>query len=116
MPELPEVETMRRGIVSIEGSTIRNVVRPPCSCRPIEIKPRIDAFARRVKGKTVDHVGRIGKRVAVRLNNEDTIVFEPRMTGLVLVAVGIGVSPPPSPHEGILNVPTRVRQLPAEVL
>ena len=42
MPELPEVETMRRGVLAIEGATIEAAQRTPCSKRPISIKPRID--------------------------------------------------------------------------
>ncbi len=86
MPELPEVETMRRGIRGIVGSTIADVYRCACKLKPIEVSPRIDVFRRRVTKQPVVAVDRIGKRVVVRLANGLAIVFEPRMTGLVLVA------------------------------
>jgi formamidopyrimidine-DNA glycosylase len=86
MPELPEVETMRRGILGIVGSRIDHVERVACRRRPIAITPRIDHFRRRAVGRTVCDVGRIGKRVVVHLDSGDAIVLEPRMTGLVLVA------------------------------
>lgn len=86
MPELPEVETMRRGILGIVGSTIVDVERVPCRRRPITIAPRIDYFLRRVKNRTIRDVGRVGKRVVVHLDSGDAIVLEPRMTGLVLLA------------------------------
>jgi formamidopyrimidine-DNA glycosylase len=86
MPELPEVETMRRGILGIVGSTIVDVERVPCRRRPITITPRIDYFRRRVKNRTIRDVGRVGKRVVVQLDSGDAIVLEPRMTGLVLLA------------------------------
>jgi formamidopyrimidine-DNA glycosylase len=86
MPELPEVETMRRGILGIVGSRVEDVERVACRRRPIEIAPRIDRFRRRVVGRTVADVGRVGKRVVVHLDSRDAIVLEPRMTGLVLVA------------------------------
>ncbi len=86
MPELPEVETMRRGILGIVGSRIKDVERVACRRRPIAIVPRIDRFRRRVVGCRVADVGRIGKRVVVHLDSGDAIVVEPRMTGLVLVA------------------------------
>lgn len=86
MPELPEVETMRRGILGIEGSQIADVERCACKLKRILIRPRIDVFRRRAVGRTVEKVDRIGKRVVVRLDNGDAIIFEPRMTGLVLVA------------------------------
>lgn len=93
MPELPEVETMRRGILGIVGSTIRDVERAACSRRPIAIRPRIDAFRRRAVGRAIAAVDRIGKRVVVRLDSGDAIVLEPRMTGLILVA-----DPPTTEH------------------
>ena len=86
MPELPEVETMRRGILGIVGARIRDVERVACRRRPIAIAPRIDRFRRRAVGRTIREVGRVGKRVVVRLDSGDAIVLEPRMTGLVLVA------------------------------
>ncbi len=86
MPELPEVETMRRGVLPIVGSRIDKAERPPCKCRPIVFQPRIDAFDRRVRGKTISGVGRRGKRVMIELEDRQVIVLEPRMTGLVLLA------------------------------
>src|SRR3954471_395738 len=85
MPELPEVETMRRGILGIVVPRVSDVERVACRRRPIEIAPRIDRFRRRVAGCFVTDVGRIGKRVVVHLDSRDAIVLEPRMTGLVLV-------------------------------
>ena len=87
MPELPEVETMRRGIAGVVGSRIRGVLRPRCKLRPIEIAPDLARFRRRVVGRTITATDRVGKRVVVRLEEEgEAIVIEPRMTGLVLVA------------------------------
>src|SRR5688572_24894624 len=86
MPELPEVETMRRGILGIVGSRISDVERVACRRRPITIFPRFSSFPRRVLGRLVCDIGRVGKRVLVHLDSHDAIVLEPRMTGLVLVA------------------------------
>ena len=36
--------------------------------------------------RPVEEVGRLGKRVVLKLDNGDRLIFEPRMTGLVLVA------------------------------
>jgi formamidopyrimidine-DNA glycosylase len=93
MPELPEVETMRRGILGVVGARIQDVERAPCARRPILITPRIDHFRRRVVGQRIRDVGRVGKRVIVHLESHDAIVLEPRMTGLVLVA-----DPPTKEH------------------
>jgi formamidopyrimidine-DNA glycosylase len=93
MPELPEVETMRRGIAAICGSTIAGAVRLPCRRRPIAIQPRPATLAKRIAGRQIVEVGRLGKRVVLRLDRGDRLIFEPRMTGLVLVA-----DPPTQEH------------------
>ena len=85
MPELPEVETMRRGILAVVGRRIASIDRPPCRRRPIAVVPSWPTFRRRAVGATVTAVDRIGKRVVVRLDTRDSIVLEPRMTGLVLL-------------------------------
>ncbi len=86
MPELPEVETMRRGILSAVGCQIECVARIPTAVKPLLITPAAGVINRRVAGRQVVAVERIGKRVIVRLETNDRLVFEPRMTGLVLVA------------------------------
>ncbi len=86
MPELPEVETMRRGVAAIVGSRIDDVRLPRSTKRPILVSPEIRQFRRLAVGRTVAAVERIGKRVVVRLNDDGRIVIEPRMTGLALVA------------------------------
>lgn len=86
MPELPEVETMRRGVLGVVGATIEDARPAACACRPILVKPAARTLARRVIGRRIEAVDRVGKRVVLRLDNEDAIVFEPRMTGLVLIA------------------------------
>ena len=96
MPELPEVETMCRGIAPVVGQRVIKVERPLCRRRPIAIEPRIDRFQRRAEGKTIAGVERAGKRVVIWLSDNprqakqnrghEAIVIEPRMTGLVLLA------------------------------
>jgi formamidopyrimidine-DNA glycosylase len=86
MPELPEVETMRRGVLGITGATIQSAARTPCAKRPIEIQPSIGKLNKRVAGRTIKSVDRLGKRVVIRLDSDDRLIFEPRMTGLVLIA------------------------------
>jgi formamidopyrimidine-DNA glycosylase len=93
MPELPEVETMRRGVAVVVGAMIAGVERPVCRLKPIAVTPRIDVFRRRVVGRRIEAADRIGKRVSLRLDTGAAIVFEPRMTGLVLLA-----EPPDAEH------------------
>lgn len=97
MPELPEVETMRRGILGIVGSRITEVERVRCRKKPILVEPALPLFRKLAVGATVREIGRIGKRVVVHLAGRSrqagefdlqgvAIVFEPRMSGLVLLA------------------------------
>ncbi len=86
MPELPEVETMVRGIrPHVIGRRIMSVRRYPCRCKPIDITPSSPSIRRRAGGVHIDGVRRIGKRVVLDLDGGDSFVIEPRMTGLVLV-------------------------------
>ena len=77
---------MRRGVLPVVGSRITKAQRPECRLRPILFEPTIRTFDRRVFGQEIVDVGRRGKRVMIHLENEDVIVIEPRMTGLVLLA------------------------------
>ncbi|WP_437191032.1 bifunctional DNA-formamidopyrimidine glycosylase/DNA-(apurinic or apyrimidinic site) lyase [Planctomicrobium sp. SH527] len=94
MPELPEVETMVRGIRSqLEGAKIIDVALPPCHCRPILIQPEFPQLRATSQGQTVQAVTRKAKRVLIHLQNGTTFVIEPRMTGLMLVG-----NPPDAEH------------------
>ena len=93
MPELPEVETMRRGVACVAGSVIDRVEFPRIKARPIGVSPSRERFRRRAIGKRIIDVGRIGKRVVLTLDDESSIILEPRMTGLVLLA-----DPPTAEH------------------
>ncbi|MEM9646214.1 MAG: bifunctional DNA-formamidopyrimidine glycosylase/DNA-(apurinic or apyrimidinic site) lyase [Planctomycetota bacterium] len=93
MPELPEVETMRRGILPVVGARIEAVIQPPCRLRPILMQPGIRAFHDKTRGRRLAGIGRLGKRVMIHLDDQQTIVIEPRMTGLVLLA-----DPPGTEH------------------
>lgn len=85
MPELPEVETMRRGVEPIVGAKITAFERLPCPRKPIALSPGVAAFRRRVEGARVERTARAGKRVVLWLDRGDAIIFEPRMTGLLLL-------------------------------
>lgn len=86
MPELPEVETMRRGVAGIIGQTIAGVTYPPCALRPMSIRPNRPALKRRLMDRKIAGTQRRGKRMILRFDNKDALVIEPRMTGLVLVS------------------------------
>ena len=86
MPELPEVETMVRGVrPHVEGRRLHAVRRCRCAYRPISISPTIRAIQQRVANARVGRVVRIAKRVVLELTTGDCFVIEPRMTGLMLL-------------------------------
>jgi formamidopyrimidine-DNA glycosylase len=93
MPELPEVETMRRGIASIAGSRIVRAERPVSRYRPAPCEPSWDEALAGLAGRTIVDVGRVGKRIILAFDDGGRFVFEPRMTGLALLA-----EPPTEEH------------------
>ena len=85
MPELPEVETVVRGLrASLVRCTVTGVeVRRA----PGFITPPPPIFAERITGQTVNAVRRRGKWVVIALSRGDTLLVHLRMTGqLVLEA------------------------------
>ena len=85
MPELPEVETMRRGILTAQGATVLRVRKCRCRCRPLQTNARWDQIGRRLRDRQLTAIGRRGKRLILQFDNHWSLVIEPRMTGLVLV-------------------------------
>lgn len=83
MPELPEVETVARGLqMSLVGRTIVEV--NVLWARSI-IPPNPDAFARRLAGQAVTDVGRRGKWLVLALSGGDTLLIHLRMSGQLLL-------------------------------
>ncbi len=92
MPELPEVETMRRGLACVVGRCIAATRFPRGRVRPIRVEPGPTAIARRIAGRRIAGVHRRGKRVVLELAAPSDaatprlwLVIEPRMTGLMLI-------------------------------
>lgn len=83
MPELPEVETIKRVIEpQIQGLTIENVtVKRP----EVTAYPAADEFCRLLTGQTVSHMTRRGKFLVIHLNSNDRIILHLRMTGCLLL-------------------------------
>jgi len=87
VPELPEVETMVRGIRPFaEGRRIVAVNRCKTHCRPISVVPAMNRLVKGLVGQSIATVRRLGKRVVLDLENASSLVIEPRMTGLMLLA------------------------------
>lgn len=97
MPELPEVETMCRGIYPTIGKLIREVSQPPCDYRPIQIRPSVAEINARMSGCKVKSVTRLGKRVVIQ-TAEDSLILQPKMTGLV------ALESPPDPYHVRLRI------------
>lgn len=87
MPELPEVETMVRGVRPLVAG--RRLVRlRSCRnrCRPLSISPSLRAIAARLRDRRVLGVRRRGKRILMEFDTGAILAVEPRMTGLMLAA------------------------------
>lgn len=83
MPELPEVETIKRVIEpQIQGLTIENItVKRP----EVVAYPAADEFCGRLTGQTISHMTRRGKFLVIQLNSNDRIILHLRMTGCLLL-------------------------------
>ncbi|MEM6849136.1 MAG: bifunctional DNA-formamidopyrimidine glycosylase/DNA-(apurinic or apyrimidinic site) lyase [Pseudomonadota bacterium] len=78
MPELPEVETVRRGLAPVmEGEPILEVHIARADLR----FPFPDNFARRLTGRTVRALGRRAKYLLVHLSDDTTLIAHLGMSG-----------------------------------
>ncbi len=93
MPELPEVETMRRCIEPVAGSLIVRAWQPSSNLQSIRFIPSWRVVRDGLKGRRISEVARLGKRLILHLDDSRCLVIEPRMTGLVMLA-----SPPNRSH------------------
>ncbi|HKW44679.1 MAG TPA: bifunctional DNA-formamidopyrimidine glycosylase/DNA-(apurinic or apyrimidinic site) lyase [Candidatus Eremiobacteraceae bacterium] len=92
MPELPEVETIARGLRDLlRGKRIRSI----SVAWPRTVDGRSLAIGSLV-GRRIDDVGRVGKFVAIALDDQRTLTVHLRMTGSLRVEP---VKTPPDRHE-----------------
>ncbi len=87
MPELPEVETIRRDLETlVTGRRITGVTIAPDAGKPVPVLKDIDeaTFREGVVGARIDAVDRRGKYLAMRLDTGALIVVHLRMTGSLL--------------------------------
>ncbi len=82
MPELPEVETIRRQLApQLEGRTITDVeILDPRWTRPVAPGP----VEQRLRGALVKEVGRAGKYLVWSLSDDQYLLMHLRMTGNLL--------------------------------
>lgn len=84
MPELPEVETLRRDLeAELVGRRIARV--SATGVRTFRRPPHAAGFAERTLGRRFVGVGRRGKYLILRLEGPDAVVVHLRMSGQLLV-------------------------------
>jgi len=83
MPELPEVETVRRGLAPVlEGSVIAQAVQRRADLR-WPLPPR---FAERLTGRRVERLDRRSKYILAALDGGETWLVHLGMSGRILIA------------------------------
>ena len=82
MPELPEVETIRRGLQrKIKNKQIKDIV---INVDKIVKKPYLEEFIAKIKDKKIKEIDRRGKYIIIHLNSEDKLIVHLGMTGLLI--------------------------------
>ncbi|MCR6629758.1 MAG: bifunctional DNA-formamidopyrimidine glycosylase/DNA-(apurinic or apyrimidinic site) lyase [Magnetospirillum sp.] len=96
MPELPEVETVARGLAAVwEGRTLARV-----TCRRPDLrKPFPARFAERLTGRLIESVGRRAKYLVVRLDEGLVMLGHLGMSGRMVITKGR--NEPPGPHDHV---------------
>jgi formamidopyrimidine-DNA glycosylase len=95
MPELPEVETVCRGLA--EMLVGRRLVRVEAR-RPDLRAPLPAGFARRVQGRRVRRISRRAKYILVHLEDDTVLLAHLGMSGRLVIANG----GPPGPHDHVI--------------
>lgn len=92
MPELPEVETVMRGMaVWLEGARLLRVHLSGLSLR----RPLPEGFAERLTGRRITGFRRRGKYILMRLDDGNSVIWHLGMSGRVL---RLTPGTPPHPH------------------
>ena len=82
MPELPEVETIRRGLQKkIKNKQIKNIV---VNVDKIVKKPSSEEFITEIKERKIKKINRRGKYIIIHLDSEDKLIVHLGMTGLLI--------------------------------
>jgi formamidopyrimidine-DNA glycosylase len=82
MPELPEVETIRRGLQKqIKNKQIKDIV---INVDKIVKKPSLREFITKIKGKKIKEIDRRGKYIIIHLDSRNKLIVHLGMTGLLI--------------------------------
>lgn len=91
MPELPEVETVRRGLEPVlVGKRIARIE----ARRPDLRFPLPERFAARIEGRRIEHLGRRSKYLVAAIEGGESLILHLGMTGRFTI------SPSPHPSRG----------------
>jgi formamidopyrimidine-DNA glycosylase len=84
MPELPEVETMIRGLRDhVHAANFVSLVEMKCQCAPLKHEPAWSEMNERLSQIKLLELKRRGKRILFCYEDGQMITLEPRMTGLI---------------------------------
>ena len=98
MPELPEVETVRRGLAqAIVGRRINQVVIRRTDLR----RPLPENFADALMGRTITQLGRRAKYLLIHLDDGTVVLAHLGMSGRMVIEQGTEVEVPARKHEHI---------------
>ncbi|MEA1928678.1 MAG: DNA-formamidopyrimidine glycosylase, partial [Candidatus Auribacterota bacterium] len=96
MPELPEVETIKRGLSPrLRGKVIEKIIIPPDpkGIRVLRNYPSRRRFIRKVTGRTIISLERRAKYLLLELESGETLIIHLGMSGQLLLR-SPGSSPP----------------------
>src|SRR5579871_5532556 len=99
MPELPEVETVMRGMrTALEGRVIlrADIYRPDLRW------PMPPLLGARLTGATVEGFRRRGKYILMRLSGGDSMLLHLGMSGRMAIHGPRDAPPPPAKHEHLV--------------
>jgi formamidopyrimidine-DNA glycosylase len=96
MPELPEVETVRRGLAL--KMTGRRILRAELRRADLR-RPFPPALAARLKGARIGALGRRGKYILVELDADGLLLLHLGMSGRITAG---SAAVPPAPHDHVI--------------
>jgi len=99
MPELPEVETVRLGLVpALEGRRLTRV-----QARRLDLRfPLPDDFGQALTGRRVEAIGRRAKYLLIGLDDGATLVVHLGMSGSFRIYEDAAGAPPPATHDHVI--------------
>jgi len=98
MPELPEVETVKRGLaLRLEGRRVATLALNRADLRkalPLGLKGRIE-------GRRIERLGRRAKYILIHLEDGGVLIAHLGMSGRMVLS-GPGPAPPPDRHDHVV--------------